>query len=86
MQIAYVMGSAISTVKHRSMEGCKLLVVQPLMMDGETADGDPQLAIDILGAGRGERVMLTSDGGYAREILNTDATPVRWATLGIMDE
>jgi len=86
MQLAKVVGTAVSTVKHASMEGAKLLVVQPLLADGESSDGDPFLAIDRLGAGRGEVVVITSDGRYARDILNTDATPVRWTTLGIKDE
>jgi len=67
------------------MRGQKLLVVQPLMADGRGADGDPQIAVDAVGAGRGERVVITSDGKYMREILKTEATPVRWSVIGISD-
>ena len=85
MQNALVIGTATSTVKHRSMQRCKLLVVQPQMADNQTPDGDPLLAVDMLGAGRGDLVMITSDGRYMRELLQTDATPVRWSVVGICD-
>lgn len=86
MQTALVVGTATSTVKHASMHGQKLLVVQPLMADGKSPDADPQIAVDAVGAGKGQRVMITSDGKFMREILNTEATPVRWSVIGICDE
>ncbi|HZN34074.1 MAG TPA: EutN/CcmL family microcompartment protein [Pirellulaceae bacterium] len=86
MQLAFVVGTATSTIKHATMRGQKLLVVQPLMADGKAADGDPQVAVDAVGAGQGQRVMITSDGKYMREILKTEATPVRWSVIGISDE
>ena len=85
MLLGKIIGSATASIKHPSMEGRKLLVVQPLMADGRTGDGDPVLAVDGVGAGRGEIVMLTSDGRGAREMLNTDITPVRWTIIGIRD-
>ena len=66
------------------MEGQKLLVVQPRLVHGG-ADGDPVLAVDALGAGIGETVIITSDGRGARELLGVEATPVRWTTVGIAD-
>ena len=80
-----VIGIATSTVKHPSMEGWKLLVVQPLLADGGTPDGDPVLVVDRLGAGRGETVVISSDGRGTRELLGHNNTPVRWSTLGIPD-
>ena len=68
------------------MERCKLLVVQPVMADRRSPDGDPLVAIDGVGAGVGEAVMLSSDGAGAREMLGTEATPVRWTVIGIEDE
>ena len=84
MQNALVVGTATSTVKHSSMEGCKLLVVQPRLVDG-APDGDPLVAVDAMGAGVGETVMITSDGRGARALLGVEATPVRWTTIGIRD-
>jgi ethanolamine utilization protein EutN len=85
MYIGRVMGIATSTVKHPSMEGAKLLLVMALQADGRTIEGDPILVVDKLGAGRGEMVMITSDGIGAREMLGDDKSPVRWTVLGIPD-
>ena len=86
MLSGHIVGQAISTVKHDSMHGCKLLLVQPHMADGKSPDGFPLLAVDGVGAGIGDRVMLTSDGRSARRMLNTEVTPVRWTIIGICDQ
>lgn len=85
MQMGFVVGTAVSTVKHATLAGQKLLVVQPLMADGETPDGDPQIAVDAVGAGRGETVMITSDGKFVREWVKHENTPIRWSVIGIAD-
>ncbi|HUY87540.1 MAG TPA: EutN/CcmL family microcompartment protein [Pirellulales bacterium] len=85
MQLGSVVGIATSTVKHASLAGWKLLVVQLLAADGKSPDGEPVLAVDRLGAGRGEKVILTSDGRGTRELLKSDTTPVRWSVMGIPD-
>jgi ethanolamine utilization protein EutN len=85
MQLARVIGTATATVKHPTLTGCKLLVVQAHLADGQTADGEPLLAVDGVGAGVGETVMITSDGRHARQLLNAEATPVRWTVIGIQD-
>lgn len=85
MQVAKVVGTATATVKHPSLNGQKLLLLQPLLADGVTADGHPVLAVDQLGAGRGDYVLMTSDGRSVRELLKNDQTPVRWSVMGIQD-
>jgi ethanolamine utilization protein EutN len=84
MQIGKVVGHAVSTVKHPSLHGWRLLVVQPLTTDGQN-DGEPLLAIDSLGAGRETRVILSNDGAGARELVGSKTSPVRWMVLGICD-
>ena len=86
MFLGRVMGNATATVKHPSMEGWTLLLVMALQADGRTAEGDPILVVDSLGAGRGETVMITSDGIGARELVGDMKSPVRWSVLGIRDE
>lgn len=86
MQVGLVVGTTVSTVKHSSMQGWKLLLVQPYGVDGRTPDGEPVIAIDAVGAGIGEQVLITSDGHSTRELLKVDATPVRWSVIGIADE
>ena len=83
---ARVIGTATSTVKHPSIKGCKLLIVQPHLNDERTADGDPLVAADFTGAGIGQTVIVTSDGSQAQELLASDTTPVRWTVMGIRDE
>lgn len=85
MLIGMVEGSAVSTVKHRSMEGWKLLIVQPLTEQG-APQGDPLLAIDNIGAGAGMKVVITNDGRGAREMVGDNTSPVRWSVIGLLDE
>lgn len=85
MQLALVQGRATSTVKHPSLQRQKLLICQLLGGDGQPA-GDPVLAVDSLGAGAGDKVILTSDGLGLRELLKAGNSPARWWTLGIADE
>jgi ethanolamine utilization protein EutN len=80
-----VIGTATSTVKHPSMEGWKLLLVQPYGPDGRSPDGDPVLVVDALGAGVGQKVIISSDGKGTRELLGSETTPVRWSVIGIKD-
>ena len=72
-----VIGTVTSTIKHPSMNGSKLLVV--------AAEEEAVLAIDRLGCGVGETVIITSDGKTTAELLGTKATPVRWSVIGIVD-
>ncbi|MBL9081024.1 MAG: EutN/CcmL family microcompartment protein [Planctomycetales bacterium] len=85
MQLARVVGTATSTIKHPSMNGWKLLIVQMLAADGKSPDGDPVISIDSLGAGPGQTVLITSDGKGTRELMQNDNTPVRWSVMGIQD-
>ncbi len=85
MQLARIIGTATATVKHPSLEGARLLVVQPLMADRTSPDGDPQLAIDTVAAGLDDVVVITSDGRLLREILKCEATPARWSTIALVD-
>jgi ethanolamine utilization protein EutN len=85
MNLATVIGTATATVKHPSLSGWRLLVVQPLTANGGD-DGEPLLAIDSLGAGVGSNVIITSDGKAVGEAMNTKNTPVRWMVLAQPDE
>jgi ethanolamine utilization protein EutN len=86
MLLARVIGNTTSTVKHPSLEGWRLLVCQAYAVDGHTPDGEPLLAVDPIGARRGDQVVLSSDGQFVRELLGDDRTPVRWCVLGVKDE
>ena len=84
MQLAVVEGRATSTVKHKSLAAARLLVCQPLGVEGKP-NGDPVLAVDKLGAGAGDKVLLSSDGIGLREMVKDNNCPARWWTIGIVD-
>jgi len=84
VQLARVIGHAVSTVKHPSMQGWRLLVVQALDPEGKP-DGEPLLAIDSLGAGADDRVIISNDGAGARQMVDVKNSPVRWFVMGIQD-
>ena len=84
MQIGRVVGHAVSTVKHPSLQGWRLLLVQLLGAE-DMPDGEPLLAIDKLGAAAGSRVILTNDGASAREMVAAKDSPARWMVLGMCD-
>jgi ethanolamine utilization protein EutN len=85
MQLAHVIGKAVATVKHPSLTGWRLLVVQPLTVDRQP-DGEPLLAIDSLGAWPESEVIVSNDGAGARELVGNKNSPVRWMVLGIRDQ
>ena len=84
MQLALVEGRATSTVKHKSLAAARLLVCQPLGVEGKP-NGDPVLAVDKLGAGAGDKVLISSDGLGLRELVKDNNCPARWWTIGIVD-
>jgi ethanolamine utilization protein EutN len=84
MQIARVIGTVVATQKHRKFEGAKLLLVQPLNMD-DTARGPALLAVDGVGAGVREKVLIVLEGRAAGEALGKKAAPVDAAIVGIVD-
>ncbi len=84
MQPALVIGSTRATVKHDSLDGQRLLIVQPLGVN-DTVDGPPLVVIDAQGSRKGDTVMLTSDGTYARDLTGHNETPARWSVMGIID-
>jgi len=85
MFLARVEGNLTATRKHPSFEGWRLVICQPISRDG-TAEGVPQVAIDSLGAGMHDRVVISSDGAAARKAVGDEQSPVRWIIVGIVDE
>ena len=84
MLIGRVVGTVVSTQKHRKFEGAKLLLVQPLNID-DTPRGQAVLAIDGVGAGVNEKVLIVLEGRAAGEALGKKAAPVDAAIIGIID-
>jgi ethanolamine utilization protein EutN len=84
MLIARVVGTVVSTQKHRKFEVAKLLLVQPVNVD-DTPRGATLLAVDSVGAGVHERVLIVLEGRAAGEALGRKGTPVDAAIVGIVD-
>lgn len=84
MTIGRVIGTVVATHKHRKLEGAKLLLVQPLGLDARLT-GTPLLAIDSVGAGVGEKVLVVIEGKAAGAALRRSAAPVDAAIIGIID-
>jgi microcompartment protein CcmK/EutM len=84
MRTAVIQGHATSTIKHHSYEGWRLLIAQPVCSDG-SFDGPPQIVIDPLGAGIGQKVLISSDGSEARKLVGDELSPARWNVVGIID-
>ena len=84
MQVARVIGTLVSTQKHPKFEGAKLLLVQPLNLD-DTPRGHAMLAVDGVGAGVHEKVLIVLEGRAANEALGRRAAPVDAAIIGIVD-
>lgn len=85
MQIGRVVGTVVATQKNPKLEGAKLLLVQPMTLEGK-ARGAAVLAIDSVGAGIGERVLLVIEGKAAGDALGRKGAAVDAAIIGIVDE
>jgi ethanolamine utilization protein EutN len=83
MLIAKVIGSAVASVKLDALKSSKLLVVSPADGSG-VVNGAPFLAVDLVGAGSGELVVV-SQGSSARMAAGANASPVDAAIIGILD-
>lgn len=84
MQLGRVVGTVVSTQKHRKLEAAKLLLVQPLTLDDKPR-GSALLAIDSVGAGVGEKVLVVIEGKAAGDALGKKFAPVDAAIVGIVD-
>ena len=85
MILCRVLGNAVASIKHPVYEGKKIMVVQPVDVDGHTPNGREFLAIDAVQAGPGDLVLAAREGNTARQILGTDQDPLHSVVLGIVD-
>ena len=83
MIFARVSGSVVCTQKDEKLVGCKLLLVQPVDLAG-AAKGNPLVAVDAVGAGEGELVLLVQ-GSSARQTSKTTGNPVDAVIFAIVD-
>ena len=85
MFIARVVGDVVSSHRHQNLGGHKLLLVRRLDLDGNE-DGAEVIALDVIGVGDGERVLVVQEGGSARAVFNDQKIPVQAVVVGVIDE
>jgi ethanolamine utilization protein EutN len=84
MIIGRVVGDVIATQKHTDHAGKKILLVQPLDLDGQPS-GDAFVALDAVGAGVGDRVLAVQEGFSAMTAVGHTESPIDAAIIGIID-
>ena len=84
MLIARVIGDLVATQKHASHHSHKILLVQPLNLDG-TDRGDAVVALDAVDAGIGDRVLLVTEGFSAMTAVGRPESPIDMAVIGVID-
>jgi len=85
MILGRIIGSVVSTIHHPIVNSRKLLVAERLDQAGRPAGGYV-IALDAIGAGKGETVLILDEGNGARQILDDANAPVRSVVVGIVDE
>jgi ethanolamine utilization protein EutN len=85
MQLGTVIGHATATIKHPSMNGWRMLIVQ-ILGNARQPEGDPVVAFGKYSPGIGQTVVLNSDGKGARELIGDEKSPVRWFVIAIENE
>jgi ethanolamine utilization protein EutN len=84
VKIALVSGTVVSPVSHPFFDGQRLLLCDLVDADG-AADGY-LIAVDVVDAGVGDRVLICDEGTSARQIFGVDTGPIRSVVVGIIDE
>lgn len=85
MKLAKVIGHVVSTVKTTSHKSSKLMIVQPVDMDGQSSAGS-LIAVDGMQSGIGDLVLVVEEGGSARQVMKRTDAAVDAIIVGIVDE
>lgn len=85
MFLARVRGEMVATLKHRALEGMRILWVERVGPDLSPL-GRWQLAVDTVDAGRGDPVLVLDEGNGAVQVLGRARGPIRSVIVGIVDE
>ena len=86
MILSRVVGDIVAPVKNEKLDGKKLLIVQPVDVDGKTDKGPSFVAVDLVQAGEGDLVLVNKEGGGARITLRDEASPVQSMVVAVVDE
>ena len=86
MKIGRVSGTVVSTINAPVYEGRRLLLCDLLDETGKTKEGRSMIAVDAVGAGAGETVLILDEGNSARQVVDLEDAPIRAVIVGIVDE
>lgn len=84
MFMARVIGDVVSTHRHDHLGNRKLLLVRRLDLDGNEEPAEV-IALDVIGVGRGERVLVVQEGGAARALFENPKIPAQAVIVGVID-
>ncbi len=84
MKLCRVVGNVVATVKDRNIESFKLMIVQPVDFKEQKPYGEPLVAIDAVGAGQDELVLIVQ-GSSGRMTAITDQKPSDCTIMAIVD-
>lgn len=85
MKLARVVGTVTSTINAPDLDSRTLLLCD-LLGPGLEPAGGYMIAVDAIGAGAGEIVLLLDEGNGARQVLRAPAAPIRTVVVGIVDQ
>jgi ethanolamine utilization protein EutN len=86
MILGRVVGTVVSTVQHAFYQGKKQLMVRACLPNGELDGEKYVVAVDLVGAGVGQTVLVEDEGNSARQLMDAPTGPVRSVIIGIVDE
>lgn len=86
MFLAKIKGNLVSTQKDRYLKGHKLLIVQAIDFDGNFIGKSEHIALDLIDAGIGDRVLVVKEGDAVQQILGHDKAPVNTMIVAIVDD
>ena len=84
MKVARVAGTVVSPISHPFFERQRLLLCD--LLDADGAPNGYLIAVDVVDAGAGERVLICDEGSSARQIFGVDTGPIRAVIVAIIDE
>jgi ethanolamine utilization protein EutN len=85
VKIGRVAATVVATIRVPVLDGRRLLLVDLLGIDGNP-NGRDLIAVDAVGAGAGETVLILDEGNGARQVLGAPQAPIRAVIVGIIDE
>jgi len=83
--IGKVSGEIYSTINHKFYDGKKLLIIDKITPTGSVTSGY-LIAVDSVGAGVGETVLVIDEGNSARQVVDDSSAPIRSIIIGIIDD